>query len=56
MIAERALAGPGPRRTGLTYVFQRTTGDDPFRRDPWHGPTSVALVRDRGDAERASSA
>ena len=42
----------GSRTTGLTYVFQRTTGDDPFRRDPWHGSSSAALVRDRGDAER----
>ena len=50
VIAERALrAGP---TAALTYVFQRTTGDDPFRRDPWHGGSSSALVRDRGDGER----
>jgi arabinofuranan 3-O-arabinosyltransferase len=49
VIAERALRGTAP---ALTYVFQRTTGDDPFRRDPWHGASSSALVRDRGDAER----
>jgi hypothetical protein len=34
------------------YTFQRTTGDDPFRRDPSHGTASAVLVRDRGDAER----
>ena len=51
VLAERALAGQDLGRTGLTYVFQRTTGDDPFRRDPWHGPPRSALVRDRGDAE-----
>ena len=49
VIAERALRGTG---AALTYVFQRTTGDDPFRRDPWHGSSSSVLVRDRGDAER----
>jgi hypothetical protein len=48
VIAERAVPGP---TAALTYVFQRTTGDDPFRRDPWHGPSSSALVRDRGDGE-----
>ena len=42
----------GDRAAALTYVFQRTTGDDPFRRDPWHGASSSVLVRDRGDAER----
>jgi hypothetical protein len=48
VIAERALRGT---RAALSYVFQRTTGDDPFRRDPWHGASSSALVRDRGDGE-----
>ncbi len=49
VIAERALAGQTDG--ALMYVFQRTTGDDPFRRDPWHGPSSAGRVRDRGDAE-----
>ncbi len=49
VIAERALRGTD---IPLSYVFQRTTGDDPFRRDPWHGASSSALVRDRADGER----
>jgi len=52
VLAERALAGRDLSRTSLTYLFQRTTGDDPFRRDPWHGASSEALVRDRADGER----
>ena len=36
VLAERALAGADLARS-LTYLFQRTTGDDPFRRDPRHG-------------------
>ncbi len=40
------------RSTGLTYVFQRTTGDDPFRRDPWHGP-AVRRARARPRRRRA---
>jgi arabinofuranan 3-O-arabinosyltransferase len=51
VLAERALAGRDLSRTGLGYVFQRTTGDDPFRRDPVSGPAGAALVRDRGDGE-----
>ena len=52
VLAERALAGADLSRTGLTYVFQRTTGDDPFRRDPRRGSSGRELVRDRGDGER----
>jgi hypothetical protein len=52
VVAERALAGQDLAGTGLTYLFQRTTGDDPFSRDPWHGPATAGLVRDRGDGER----
>ncbi len=51
VVAERALAGRDISGTGLTYLFQRTTGDDPFSRDPWHGPATAGLVRDRGDGE-----
>ncbi len=51
VLAERALAGQDLSRTGLTYLFQRTTGDDPFRRDPRRGPSGAALVRDRLDGE-----
>jgi hypothetical protein len=52
VVAERALAGHDVSRTSLIYLFQRTTGDDPFRRDPWHGPATAGLVRDRSDGER----
>ena len=51
VLAERALAGRRLDTTALTYLFQRTTGDDPFRRDTAHGAFGAALVRDRGDAE-----
>jgi hypothetical protein len=51
VVAERALAGRDLSATGLTYLFQRTTGDDPFSRDPWHGPATAGLVRDRSDGE-----
>ena len=59
--ARRARARrPRPPRTGLTYLFQRTTGDDPFRRDAAsaarRAPRSCATALDgeRG-LERASS-
>ena len=52
VLAERALAGADVSGKSLTYVFQRTTGDDPFRRESEHGSASAALVRDRGDGER----
>jgi len=48
VLAERAFAGDA----GLSYVFTRTTGDDPFRRAPERGSAGAALVRDRGDGER----
>ncbi len=51
VLAERALAGRDLSHTRLTYLFQRTTGDDPFRRDPQRGPAAAVLVRDRGDGE-----
>ena len=52
VLAERALAGRDLSRTGLTYLFERTTGDDPFRRDPRRGTAGAVLVRDRQDGER----
>ena len=48
-LAERAL--PSDTRAGLTYLFQRTTGDDPFRRTHERGSAGAALVRDRLDGE-----
>jgi hypothetical protein len=52
VLAERALAGRDLSATGLTYLFERTTGDDPFRRDPRRGTAGAELVRDRLDGER----
>ena len=49
VLAEKALQGGTD--AGLTYLFQRTTGDDPFRRDPRRGSSSDALVRDHLDGE-----
>ncbi|HEY7075249.1 MAG TPA: discoidin domain-containing protein, partial [Solirubrobacteraceae bacterium] len=51
VLAERALAGRDLRHTGLTYLFERTTGDDPFRRDPAIGTAGALDTRDRGDGE-----
>jgi arabinofuranan 3-O-arabinosyltransferase len=51
VLAERALAGHDLSATGLSYVFERTTGDDPFRRDPRRGSAGAGLVRDRLDGE-----
>ncbi len=45
-LAERARP-----RGALTYLFQRTTGDDPFRRTRERGSAGAALVRDRLDGE-----
>jgi arabinofuranan 3-O-arabinosyltransferase len=52
VLAEHALAGRDLDATGLTYLFERTTGDDPFRRDPRRGTAGAELVRDRQDGER----
>jgi hypothetical protein len=52
VLAERALAGRDLATTGLTYLFERTAGDDPFRRDPQRGSAGAELVRDRLDGER----
>ena len=52
VLAERALEGRDLDSTGLTYLFERTTGDDPFRRDPRSGTAGAVLVRDRQDGQR----
>ena len=51
-VTERALGGLDLDRSSLSYLFARTTGDDPHRRQLAHGPWSARDVRDRGDAER----
>ncbi len=53
--AARDLAGTALDRVGLTYLFQRTTGDDPFTRNVDHGPWSALGVSDAGDAESTMS-
>jgi arabinofuranan 3-O-arabinosyltransferase len=47
--ATRALRGADLSSTGLTYLFERVTGDDPFARDLAHGPRDVHRP---GDAEQ----
>lgn len=55
VVAERALAGRDLRRSSLTYLFQRTTGDEPFRRERFTGPPQALLPADRGDGETGLS-
>jgi arabinofuranan 3-O-arabinosyltransferase len=52
VLTARALAGTDLRRDALTYLFERTTGDDPFRRNPYGTSTVLDNPQDRGDAER----
>jgi hypothetical protein len=47
----RDLAGADLRRDSLSYVFERTTGDDPFRRNPYGTATVLNDPQDRGDPE-----
>ncbi len=37
---------------GLTYVFERTTGDQPRRRDRHTGSPLIELLPNRQDAEK----
>ena len=50
-LAREALAGADLSRAGLTYLFQRTTADLPFRRDPVPPAPPRAGARDRTEAE-----
>ncbi len=62
VVASSALAGEPLRSSGLAFLFERTTGDDPFGRAPAPGPDSTsvpagdsqsaALVAAAGDGER----
>ena len=47
-----ALAGTDLRRNSVSYIFERTTGDDPFRRNPYGTSTLLDSPTERGDAER----
>ena len=49
--AAAATRGANLDAVALSYLFQRTTGDDPFHRDLAHGPWSSSNVRDGADAE-----
>jgi arabinofuranan 3-O-arabinosyltransferase len=51
VLAERALAGAPLTEAGLTYLFERTTGDDPLQRMRGHGPWQATRVADAGDGE-----
>ena len=52
VLVEHALRGADLRRAGLTYLFDRTTGDDPLRPRVVTGARSRGLVRDQQDGER----
>jgi arabinofuranan 3-O-arabinosyltransferase len=52
IVAGRALAGRDLRRVALTYLFERTTADDPFRRDRQTGSPQLELASNREDPER----
>ncbi len=47
-----ALQGQNLDPVDLEYLFQRTTGDQPFGRDPAHPPYSAFDVHRPGDAEQ----
>ena len=49
--AAAATRGANLGAVTLSYLFQRTTGDDPFDRDLAHGPWSSSNVHDGADAE-----
>src|SRR5262249_35240265 len=49
--AAHAVRGADLDAVRLSYLFQRTTGDDPFQRDLQHGPWSAENVYRPGDAE-----
>jgi arabinofuranan 3-O-arabinosyltransferase len=51
IVSGRALAGRDLDRVGLTYLFERTTGDTPFQRDRYVADPTIGRFEDRGDAE-----
>jgi hypothetical protein len=53
VVAETALRGRDLSRTPLTYLFDRTTGDDPARPRTVVGDRQRGLVRDQQDGETA---
>jgi hypothetical protein len=51
VVLGRDLAGRNLTHDSLTYLFERTTGDQPFRRNPYGADTLLDNPQDRGDAE-----
>jgi hypothetical protein len=51
VVSAQALGGRDLSRVGLTYLFERTTADDPFRRDRVTGSPLLELATNRTDAE-----
>ncbi|MEA2364144.1 MAG: arabinofuranan 3-O-arabinosyltransferase [Thermoleophilaceae bacterium] len=51
VLSAQALGGRDLRRVALTYLFERTTADDPFRRDRQTGSPLLELAKNRADAE-----
>jgi arabinofuranan 3-O-arabinosyltransferase len=51
VLTAKALAGRDLDRVGLTYLFERTTGDQPFQRDRFTESPMLDELRDRADAE-----
>jgi arabinofuranan 3-O-arabinosyltransferase len=52
VLAARALHGRDLSNTTLTWVFERTTGDTPFRRDRQTGSPLLELASNRRDPEK----
>ena len=51
VVVARDLAGVNLSHDSLTYLFERTTGDNPFQRNPYGTNTLLDQPSDRGDAE-----
>ena len=51
VLSAQALGGRDLSRVGLTYLFERTTADDPYRRDKQTGSPLLELAKNRADAE-----
>ena len=52
VVVSKALAGHDISHASLTYLFARTTGDDPFQRDRYVDEPGLANLEDRQDAEK----
>jgi arabinofuranan 3-O-arabinosyltransferase len=52
ILTARALAGRDLRRVSLSYLFERTTADDPFLRDRQTGSPLLELAENRVDPEK----